>query len=147
MWSQVACQLEGYVNDVVRQLKPQAVGEEYSEAELCDALASDDRAYLVIQRVCILQGVEHMFCDPDQSERDALYKAHCTTEAEDKGNGWPIREDEWLRRLGPRVSKGTVLFVCGANHVPTFSQRLNAVGVGTSVVCEDFDRQVMATAR
>ncbi len=137
-WSHIACQLESYLNEVVEQLKPQAVGEEYSQAQLRDAHLSDDQAYLVAQRVCTLRGVEHVFCDPDQSERDALYKAHCTTEAEDELNGYPIREGEWLRRLLPHVAKGAMLFVCGVNHITTFPQRLTAADIEASVVCENF---------
>lgn len=137
-WSNLACQLESYLHGVVEQLKPRAVGEEYSQAQLRDAHLSDDQAYLVAQRVCALRGVQHVFCNPDQSELDALYEAHCTTKAEDERNGYPIREGEWLRRLLPYTREGAVLFVCGVDHVTTFGRRITASHIETSVVCEDF---------
>jgi hypothetical protein len=141
-WSQIACQLEGYLNEIVDQLKPQATGEEYSQTQLDDACLSDDQAYLVVQRVCTRRGVKHVFCDPDQPERAALYKAHCTTEPEDERNGWPIREGEWLRRLLPHASNGAMLFVCGVNHIRTFPQRLATADIEASVVCENFAEMI-----
>lgn len=141
--SDIARQFESYLNKVVERLKPRAICEEYSEACLLGQLEVDDQAYLVAQRVCNLRSeVTHVFCDPDQSERESLYAAHGTTETEDERNGYPIREGEWLRRLLPHVSGGVVLFLCGANHISTFSQRLLSAGIHSSVICENFELEI-----
>ncbi len=136
--SHIARQFESYLNEAVEQLKPRVICEEYSDAQLRDQLDVDDQAYLVAQRICIARGLVHVFCDPDQSERDSLYSAHGTTEAEDKLNGYPILEGEWLRRLLPHVAKGPVFFVCGADHIGTFFQHLAKADIQRSVVCENF---------
>jgi hypothetical protein len=136
----IACQFERYLNEVVEQLKPRAICEEYSNAKLLGQLEIDEQAYLVAQRVCVAHGLQHVFCDPDYSERIVLYSAHGATEEHDELNGYPIREGEWLRRLLPQVAKGDVLFLCGANHVATFSHRLAAASIGASVVCKDFEQ-------
>jgi hypothetical protein len=80
-----------------------------------------------------------MFCDPDQSQRNALYAQSGISEAEDAQNGFPLREREWLRRLEALLPNKSIVFICGANHISTFRQALSARGIATSIICEDFE--------
>ena len=134
----LALSFENYLNDAIDRLEPQVVGEEYGLKQLQSKLVVDDQAYLVAEKVCRTRGVKYVFCDPDQSERDELYAAHGTTEAEDAKNGFPIREQEWLKRIGKLLPTDSIIFICGADHVPSFHLKLNASNLDASIICEDF---------
>lgn len=141
----LACRFEKYLNGEIDRLKPQAICEEYNKIKLLEHLKIDSQAYLVGERVCLLRGsIRHVFCDPDQCERDALYAAHRTTVAADEMKGWPIREGEWLRRITPLLPDTSILFICGANHIKTFRQKLGAKRIDTLVICEDLERKFNA---
>lgn len=132
-----ACRFETYLDKLVEQLRPQAICEEYSETNVLGHREIDDRAYSIPKNVSAHHNTMHIFCDPDQRERDALYSANGTTEAEDERNGFPIREGEWLRRITPLLPNTLILFICGAIHIATFKQKLEAKHVAAEVICPD----------
>lgn len=143
----VAVALEAYVGELVDRYRIRTVAEECSAECLIDKLQVDQKAYLVAKRVCEQRGhVQHIFCDPNRTERKALYAAAGVSEADDARLGFPIRESEWLRRLRPHIPLGELLFLCGTNHVPSFLQRLTEAHIATIVACEDFGAHFLANS-
>jgi hypothetical protein len=135
----LACRFETYLDKLVTQVEPQAICEEYSETVLLGHLEIDDRAYSIPKNVSAHHNIKHVFCDPNQHERDILYAANGTTEAEDERNGYPVREGEWLRRITSLLLDTLILFICGANHIATFKQKLEAKHVTVEVICRDLE--------
>lgn len=89
-------------------------------------------------------GIFHQYSDPNQVERDALGIQSVETDlARRIALGLPKtpqaellkreqeefikREEEWFRRISG-LDRWPMLFVCGINHVPTFSAKLQACG-------------------
>lgn len=132
-----ACRFETYLDQLVKQLKPQAICEEYGEAQIFEHRETDGGAYSIAQHLSDHHGIKHIFCDPDVGERHALYSANGTTDAQDEANGYPIREGEWLRRITPLLPDTLILFICGVNHIATFKQKLEAKQVACEVICRD----------
>ena len=72
-------------------------------------------------------GVAHIFCDPDNSEREALGLPKI-----DDAETWGAREEHWLSRL--QGADFPILFVCGANHVASFTDKCIARGIFVTVL-------------
>lgn len=137
-----ARQFETYLDKLVEQLRPQAICEEYSEARVRGHLEFDDKAYSIAKSVSANHNnIRHMYCDPNQDERDTLYLSKGTREAQDKEIGWPIREGEWLKRISPLLPDTLVLFICGADHIVTFKQKLEAKHIAVKVICQDLEEK------
>lgn len=110
------------------------------------ALEEVDKNTSVVQAIAAELSIPHLFCDPDRQERydlgiktenDIRISAFPKTLPEDVvqtlcAESWRRRELEWLRRLDAVKSK-VVLFVCGANHVPTFVPMALAQGIAIKV--------------
>ena len=77
--------------------------------------------------------VPHLFCDPKRAERAEL-------ESRDDAAGYAAREQVWLGRLESMISAphANVLFACGASHVGTFSDVLQARSLLSRVLVEDW---------
>jgi hypothetical protein len=128
--SALACQVE-------------AIAEELNEEGLREA----GKPVSVLQSLANDLDLPHLFCEPDRSERDVLGAAEETlirmqalmnVQSEEVVQAqleeqFRIRETVWLQRL-EGLSVWPVLFVCGANHVRSFSARLAAPGVSVKVV-------------
>jgi hypothetical protein len=134
---ETTARFERYLESLVRELQPAAICEELSSSMIycnveCIALSVAHR-----------NGMEHLYCDPDRQERQQLYEAHETKEEIDKNNRYPLREDEWLRRLKERwpesLSETNIIFLCGADHVATFGQKLRNAGYCMLVHCADLE--------
>lgn len=131
------CQFDEYLDQLVSDKKPKAICQEESASDLAALQKIDERAYSIAERVSGSHSIEHVFCDPDQAERNALYAASSTTEEEDRSRGYPIRESEWLRRIDHLLPDTLILFICGANHVDTFAQKLDVRKIAVKVICKD----------
>lgn len=129
-----ACRFETDLGKFVEQLRPQAICEECSKAKILEIREIDDSAYSIPENVSAKHNIKHIFCDPNRDERQVLYAANGTTETEDEANGYSIREGEWLRRITPLLPDTLILFICGANHIETFKQKLEAKHVAVEVV-------------
>lgn len=99
--------------------------------------------------------ITHLLCDPDLAERTAL---GVPSEAELRDrlcpgvrklgddelineaikSYWPIREGEWLRRVGLQRCK-CCLFILGPDHVSSFSRLLIEKGYSYRVVSERWE--------
>ena len=106
-------------------------------------------------------GIDHIYCDPEEAERDKLgipYYAdvrervmaglgmsggfifddekrkmvELETAAEVK-KFWHIRESFWLERIRARLCEN-ILFICGHEHVERFRTLLEREGVEVSVI-------------
>jgi len=111
------------------------------------ALEEVDKNTSVVQMVAAEQAMPHLFCEPDRQERhqlgirtenDIRISAFPKTLTEDvvqalSTESWRHREMEWLRRLDA-VKSEVVLFVCGANHIPTFVPLAQEQGFAITVV-------------
>ena len=77
--------------------------------------------------------VPHLFCDPKRAERVEL-------ESRDDAAGYAAREQVWLGRLESMISAphANVLVACGASHVGTFSDVLQARSLLSRVLVEDW---------
>lgn len=125
---------ERYLRDLVNHFCPAAICEEYSETSVA---TTPGGAVSIAWMVAQHHGLEHVFCDPDRDERNKLYEDNETTEEADEANGFPLREGVWLARAKHLLSAKRVLFLCGANHVPTFKARLEGEGFAVNVYCAD----------
>ncbi len=135
---ETACRFEKYLQKLVDQITPEAICEEYNEECL---FVYGNGAYSIAKNVCDNHKIQHIFCDPNRQERDELYVANGTTEDEDEKNCFPIRENEWLRRINISLPPdASMLFICGAIHISTFKKRLiNTNALTVEVICRDFE--------
>lgn len=147
---------ETYLLQTVQQFNFTLIAE-----ELCDPreFAVDGQtprrsvALDVIEKAKSLRNIDHMYCDPctsrryglgiggglpylddqyNESLRDIIRDAH-EAHIHDIAHRWPIREKEWIRVLGSRIERD-VLFICGAFHVCTFGNRLQGMGIETTIL-------------
>jgi hypothetical protein len=105
----------------------------------------------VLQDLAQKHGVPHCFCEPDRTQRadlgirdestiriEVLLREQGPEEAEkevarERRRQFDQREDFWCARLA-ELPNGRVLLVCGANHVPTISERVRARGAQCEVL-------------
>ena len=116
-----------------------------------DGLREAGKPVSVLQALANELGLRHLFCEPDRTERAKLGVAEETLirmlalindqlEAEVQAQmdeQFRIRETVWLQRLAS-LSVWPVLFVCGADHVSSFSARLAANGASVRIVQNDW---------
>lgn len=100
---------------IAEELSAAFVGENRS---LCDKVAGE-------------LGIAHMFCDPNNRERETLGLPKI-----DDRKTWGPREEHWLSRL--EGVEFPILFVCGANHVLSFSKKCLARGISVVVLEDDW---------
>lgn len=137
----LARRFEKYLEDIVACIVPVAICEEESNAKLQQVSQIDDRAYSVAKIVCARNNIRHILCDPDNVERAQLYCARGVTEADDQRNGYSIREEEWLRRIRPMLPDGRLVFICGANHVESFREKLERSSTTVKILCRDLEQE------
>jgi hypothetical protein len=115
------------------EIRPDAIGEEHEKLMLRGGQS-------VAEVVAAERGVPHIFCEPPLEGRDAFYHRHGTTWDNDNAMGFPVREGYWLDRLrlalGSALPTARMMFVCGADHLPTFGAMLAREGL-RSTVCAD----------
>jgi hypothetical protein len=118
-WRQEILKFANYLKDQCQQHGVQLLAEEFSE----EALLSSNATGCTVCDVATELGLPHLFCDPTQSERNTL---NVTTSDQ--------REQVWLDRL-LSAKKDNILFVCGDDHINTFS---------TKLMVSDFQIQVLS---
>jgi hypothetical protein len=101
--------------------------------------------------------IRHVFCDPNKTERKLLgiksdeeiieiIRATWLTSSEDpqiinqreREKDFPVREAVWIDRLRPHLHHQSIIFICGALHVPRFKVLLESEGNSVSVVVEEW---------
>jgi hypothetical protein len=107
-----------YLESSARELKVTEIAEEFNQ----DALGKSNTTYCTAREVAAKLGIRHRFCDPTAEER----KQHAIF-TDDQ------REQFWLRRLsGPKEED--ILFICGDNHIESFSRRLTKAGYSNKIL-------------
>lgn len=94
------------------------IAEEFSEEALEKSNAIDS----VARRASAKAGVQHLFCDPTTQERQA---SGISTSCQ--------REQLWLNRL-TSAPHHRIVFICGEDHLESFSARLNMAGHQTNTL-------------
>jgi hypothetical protein len=127
--------LKAYLERLAEEIQPAMIAEEYCQ-DLMELAPSN------VKRVADNLRIAHRFCDPDVYERERLGLPlgihNCDPEREQY---FAIKECYWLDRLHDVVDQ-EVLFVCGAEHVPSFTRLLNERGIAVAVCVEYFGKEL-----
>lgn len=123
------------------------IAEEMNEQGLAEA----EMPTSVPQLLAGSLGLPHLFCEPDRRERITLgieqeneirISAYLNGKSEEHvaialKEQFLKRESVWLQRV-EQLGTWPVLFICGANHVPSFSVLLERKGVECEVLYADW---------
>ena len=123
---------ERFLLECVEKLHPDLLAEEASQPE------PNDHKMSVARLVADRCRISHQFCDPDRHERSAMYKRAGISEEQDSLLGFPIREEFWLTRILKNAEAQAVLFICGAFHIDSFSQKLQGASYVVKVIERDW---------
>jgi hypothetical protein len=105
--------------------------------------------------------VEHLFCDPDSNQRRAIgllvgeeLRDQALAVSQKTGREWTdvyaeeirgqfsVREELWLQRLMEfHLDATSVIFICGADHVDSFRNRLVARGISCDIISRDWQEE------
>ena len=135
------------IKDVCRALKVRAIAEELS----LEALSQKDAAYSICEDIAKAAGLSHRYCDPDNAQRktlnirgkqDIAWEGFCCNWSEERIEqevtaSHSIRERHWLAQL-LELDSWPVLFVCGEDHIDSFSLVLKNEGLHVDVVARDW---------
>lgn len=151
-----------YLGEMCRLHQVNLIAEGANESTLSIWSASESVGRTVARNM----EIRHLFCEPDFRERERLGIPSLKQLLEDRGiekdaNGeyamwsleaneaikqdeksyWPIRQQEWLRRVlevqSPQCH--TCAFLLGTDHVDAFSQLLNEHGLSNEVLCKRWE--------
>lgn len=119
-----------YLEHKVLELKPVIIGEEFST----DCPTITGKKVTTTQTVALKNGIKHLFCDPTKAQRKEI---GWNSTADDR-----IREEFWLGKIKPFL-RGSIIFVCGLKHLPTFSKLLIENSIECEVTKRKFDLSVV----
>jgi hypothetical protein len=152
-WSKVTA-FRKYLSDAVETLTAVGIAEELSEEvlEKCGH-GADSVARSVAQE----RKLVHMFCEPSPKDREKLglrvgseMVEHAQALATKTSRAWEevhreevrkqftVREKFWIEQLFAFGEETSVIFICGADHIETFSQTLSSSGLLGRVHCPDW---------
>jgi len=114
--------LEDYLADKALELNVDLLAEEFNE----EYLVRDRATGCTVRDAAGRVEKQHIFCEPDAAEREAK-----------KLNTPDLRESFWLDRL-LKLGASSLLFVCGNDHLKSFSKKLNAAGFETTILSENW---------
>jgi hypothetical protein len=131
------------LSNVVRKTNSNAIAEELNPQAVIDIPSSTP----IIKNLTKQLGISHSYCDPDRNQRFELeikdeneirisldlLSGHDTKIQELVNESYQRREDEWLKRLC-KISASDIIFVCGANHINTFTPKAIKAGFLAKVV-------------
>jgi len=147
--------LKPFLEGLCQLFKVRAVAEEMS----AEALAEKSCPVSIPMQVASALNLPHRLCDPNRAQRASLgiqqendirisvfpsvlpESEVSARVAESHGK----RERHWLEQLRS-LDTWPVLFVCGADHVASFSRLLEAEGLGTHIAAEDWASNTAAPA-
>lgn len=141
--------LKPFLESLCREFNVRAVAEEMNK----EALAEKDCAASIPMLVAGALQMPHRFCDPNRAERSKLaihqeneirvraWLANTTPPESEVAarvmESYAKREKYWLEELRD-LNLWPVLFICGADHVASFSHLLKQEGVVAHVAAEDW---------
>lgn len=145
----------GYLENTVKLLEADAIAEEASEEFVA---MHGHGASSVAKDIGSKSAIPHLFCDSNTAERKTLglrtgpelvsYAKQvasttgvdwCDVHREEVKKGFEVREDAWLEALMSLKPKyNLVIFLCGADHVGTFTATLASRGIPSRIHCRDW---------
>jgi len=126
-WRDEIQALEDYLVSKANELKIELLAEEFNQA----LMERNHAIGCTVRDAARRCGRKHLFCEPTMLERDSL-----GIDTPDK------RENIWLERLKDS-QVFSILFVCGDDHLKSVSEKLNAQGVETSILSEEWGKDWM----
>ncbi len=123
--------LKAHLRQLAEEIRPTVIAEEFSP-DVLNILNAASNVKAVADQLCI----EHRFCDPSIAERARVGLPLHGTEDCDPGERRrfdAIREAYRLEALTDVLDR-TVLFVCGADHVSSFSRLRHERGIAARVL-------------
>lgn len=124
--TQVSMVFAFYLSKKIKELNIKLVGEEWFQ----DLLKENGVKTTVTQDVATKHKIDHRFCDPNRDERRDI--KWFSKKDDDK------REKFWLEKIKDKTDKN-IIFVCGADHLISFSTLLSNYGVDCEVLPKRFD--------
>lgn len=124
-------ELKAYLSAQIQELKPDLIAEEFSD-EVLHFLGAQSNVKSVADNLC----VEHRYCDPDFATRKKLGLPELGDKPPppaETARHHRIRERYWLSRISDRLD-AVIIFVCGAEHIPSFESRLRAEKCETRIL-------------
>jgi len=147
-------EFRAYLEEVAVSLQVVAIGEEMSADRV---VAYGHNAVSIAASAAGKLNLAHIFCEPDGDDRRQLglragqeMVHHANEIARQQGRDladvhreevrkqFTTRELFWVSRLESFYSKGSVLFICGADHAATFPMLLASQGLEARVHCTDW---------
>lgn len=134
-------EFQQYLRMQIQRLNPALVAEELVE-EVLKCMGTESTVKAVAEEF----GVRHQYCDPDKATRAKLGVPIGTENFPEKERQkyHNIREKYWYQEIVPFAGQ-TVLFVCGAEHVPSFRALLMENGCQVETLCEYWGKDVYGT--
>ncbi len=144
-----SAEFEQFIRQVAAEHKVLAIAEEMSPEALRDGEPAKSVCHLIAADLIL----HHRFCDPETEERNAAgivgvqqiqiagWQHHDGqdgewAQAEIKASH-DKREAIWLSRM-QELDVWPLLFVCGANHATSFSEKLEAATIAVELIAEDW---------
>ena len=122
-------EFQAYLHDQVQLTSATVLAEEFSE----DAMSLSRASISTVEQTARGLGLRHLFCDPGKTERLQL---GISTDLQ--------RESYWLERLRPFETE-EIIFVCGDDHVSTFSSILAHKGWKHEVLSKGWGKALNPT--
>lgn len=125
-WKGDICHFEDYLVNQGQNLAIDLLAEEFSE----EAVHINNATGCTVRDAARRLNKHHIFCDPDTQQRKEKGIA--------KGDH-DRREMFWLEQLNGTTGQ-RVLFICGDDHVDSFSPKLQAAGFEAQVLSRDWGK-------
>ena len=144
-----------FLIDAAISLRAVTIGEEMNEERIS---AHGHNATSVAQLVARHLKIAHVFCEPNQNERQELGlragaemvqhvheiatkngRAFDEVHTEEVRKQFPVRETFWTTHLAPYSPEtNSVVFICGADHCETLPETLRQRGFDARLHCPDW---------
>jgi hypothetical protein len=146
-YRQEAFEFRQYIKEVCLLSHVEAIGEEMNREALTEAGVQESTCEILSHEI----GLRHCLCDPDKATRQALgIRSSEEIVLEGTLKNWKPktikkilweearkREPVWACRM-EECHNHPVLFVCGANHVKSFSYLLRSKGLHLKIMSRDW---------
>lgn len=157
-----------FLHEKIDELKISVIAEEFNEEFLCNVLNATEGTAKLISERC---GIIHIYCDPDESEREMLripyfadikesvkkrlninqkfitdYRLRKLVDAETSAEVkkyWDVREKFWFERIKGSLSEN-ILFLCGHEHVVRFLNLLHENSVDALIIDQFWRRDLFS---
>ena len=120
-----------FIDGIAREIGATVIAEESNEDVLKKFEAKKSVAYTVASQM----DIKHVFCEPSNSEREQL-----GIKSTGKPDDFQKREEFWLKKLVILTGE-RILFIIGAYHVQSFSERAKNAGFLVNVADEYYGKE------